>query len=163
MYATIDEDIGVKSNKIPLTTNACYKTASSQALGSGTESKMYATVDDHNTNIPLAANESSASQALGMESKMYDDDDLTTNASYGTTSSRALSKMYDGDDITTNASYGTAPSQPDRKTYDYVDNEVLKKSDVPLTANASYGTQTNKQALYEMYTSMESVDESDSI
>ncbi len=35
--------------------------------------------------------------------------------------------------------------------YDYVDNEALKKSDVPLTANASYGmtsSRANKQALY---------------
>ena len=73
---------------------------------------------------------------------MYDDDNalkktdipLTTNASYRTTSSQALeleSKMYDDDGLT---AYRPTPSQPDRKMYDYVDNEALKKSDVPLTA-----------------------------
>ncbi len=49
--------------------------------------------------------------------------------------------------------------KPDRKMYDYVDNEALKKSDVSLTANASYGmtsSQANKQALYEIYASIES-------
>ncbi len=96
MYATIDEDIEEK-NKIPLTTNESYGTASSRALEM--ESEMYDYVNGGSLkkdDIPLTANASYETTSRALETPTvyaFVNDDalkksnfpLTVNPSYGTT------------------------------------------------------------------------------